>query len=106
MGEQVWGELIYYLDGYAYSILESGDTVMIGRESEIRAMIADPSKKANNPVVQDIVDKERLARVDRLLMAIAEKEAEQVRKQSASNKRRSKSKTVAPQQPSEQNTLA
>ncbi len=74
-----WGEIIYYSSGYAFSTLENGQTVNLGKEQEIRACVEDYSKRINNPLIQEIIDQERQAKLERILLDIKEKEAEKVR---------------------------
>ena len=54
-----WGEVIQFLDGYAWGIAPDGHTVCLGAEADIKAMLADPTKRAANPLINEIVDLER-----------------------------------------------
>lgn len=54
-----WGEVVYYLDGLCYGIAPDGHTVCLGAEADIKAMLADPTKRADNTLVNEIIDLER-----------------------------------------------
>jgi hypothetical protein len=54
-----WGEVVYYLDGLCYGIAPDGRTVCLGAEVHIKTMLADPTKRADNPLVNEIIELER-----------------------------------------------
>ncbi|MFC1933454.1 hypothetical protein ACFLXU_07565 [Chloroflexota bacterium] len=54
-----WGEIIQYLDGMAYGIAPNGQTVCLGKEAEVKEMLADPLKHSTNTVKNDLIDLER-----------------------------------------------
>ena len=54
-----WGEVLYYLDGLCYGIAPDGQTVCLGKEADIKEMLANPTKCSINPLVNDIIDLER-----------------------------------------------
>jgi len=59
MAKDEWGEVVQFLDGWCYGVAPDGATICCGREDEVRAMLADQSKRSSNPVVDDILDLER-----------------------------------------------
>ena len=54
-----WGEVLYYLDGLCFGIAQDGRTVCLGKEADIKEMLANPTKRSINPLVNDIIDLER-----------------------------------------------
>ena len=54
-----WGEIIYYLDGWAWGIDANGTTVCLGRETAVKAAIANPKQVSGDPVIDAIIDLER-----------------------------------------------
>ncbi|MFC1958650.1 hypothetical protein ACFLV6_01875 [Chloroflexota bacterium] len=56
---QSWGEVIQFLDGFCFGIAPDGRTICLGKEAEIKEMLADPTKRSINPLANDIIDLER-----------------------------------------------
>ena len=54
-----WGEVLYYLDGLCFGIAPDGRTMCLGKEADIKEMLANPTKRSINPLVNDIIDLER-----------------------------------------------
>lgn len=57
-----WGEIIHFVDGWCYGIAPDGKTVCCGKEQEVKAILADPSKRSENPLINEILDLERKLR--------------------------------------------
>jgi len=57
--KQSWGEVIQYLDGYAWGIAADGQTICLGREVSIREVIANPKLMSFIPEVDGIISLER-----------------------------------------------
>ena len=57
--KESWGEVLYYLDGLCFGIAHDGRTVCLGKEVDIKAILANPTKRSNNPLTNDIIDLER-----------------------------------------------
>ena len=54
-----FGEVIYFLDGMCYGIAPTGSTVCLGKEDDIREMLADESRRNGQLGVNDIINLER-----------------------------------------------
>jgi len=59
MAKNEAGEVIQFIDGYCYGIAPNLKTVCCGTEEEVKVILADPTKRANNPLVNEILDLER-----------------------------------------------
>jgi len=53
------GEVIQFLDGVCWGVAPNGETVYCGTEDEVKAILADPTKKTESPLVNDILGLER-----------------------------------------------
>lgn len=58
MGDEREG-IIQYIDGWCYGISAKGKLVCLGSEVAIKEMLASPTKRSINPLVNDIIDLER-----------------------------------------------
>ena len=56
---QSWGEVVQYLDGWCWGIAPDGKTICLGKEADIKEMLADPTKKSANATINEIIDLER-----------------------------------------------
>ena len=74
MSNSEWFETICFLDGQAYSTKEDGTTLCIGSEQDIKAMLENPKIRCSSPIVNDIVDRERMARLEKYLLSLAKKD--------------------------------
>ena len=54
-----WDEVVYYLDGFCYGVAPDGQIICLGDEADIKAMLADPTKRADDPRINEIIDLER-----------------------------------------------
>ncbi|MFC1987761.1 hypothetical protein ACFLVH_04380 [Chloroflexota bacterium] len=54
-----WGEVIQYLDGLCFGIAPNGQTICLGKEAEIKEILADPGKRSINSVINEILELER-----------------------------------------------
>jgi len=58
MTEIDWGEVICYMDGFAYGIAPNGDTICLGTTTITKAMLASPTKGSTNQTINDIINLE------------------------------------------------
>lgn len=56
---KAWEEVLHFNDGNAFGVAPDGRTVCLGTETDIREMLADPTKRTGNPVIDGIIDLER-----------------------------------------------
>lgn len=59
-----WGEVIQFQDGWCWGIDPSGATVCCGREDDVAAILSG-GKRSASPVVNDILDLEKILRKER-----------------------------------------
>ena len=57
--EDSFGEVLNYIDGYAYGVSPEGRTVCLGTETDIRAILANPRKHPQNPTIAQVINLER-----------------------------------------------
>lgn len=57
--QDTWGEVIYYLDGWAWGITKRGETKCLGLEASVREAITDPKLLRNDTEVNEIIELER-----------------------------------------------
>ena len=53
------GEIIQFIDGLCFGIAPDGRTICLGKETDIKEMLANPTKRSSNPLTNDIIDLER-----------------------------------------------
>ena len=53
------GQVIQYIDGYAWGVTPSGGTACLGTEPDIRAILANPRKHPSNPTIAQVISLER-----------------------------------------------
>lgn len=57
--KESWGEVMFYLDGRAYGITDTGRTIDMGAEKVVKSVIADPEGRYNIPAFDQIIELER-----------------------------------------------
>lgn len=53
------GQVIQYIEGFAWSINPKGETICIGTEDDIRTILANPRKHPSNPTIAQVISLER-----------------------------------------------
>lgn len=53
------GEVIQYIEGYAWSVNILGDTICLGEEDKIRTILAKPKEHPSNPTIAQVISVER-----------------------------------------------
>ncbi len=57
--ESDFGEVVAYIDGYAFGVSQNGQTVNLGSEAGIREILAHPRRRPENPTIAQIITLER-----------------------------------------------
>ena len=81
--EQDFGEVINYVDGFAYGVTPEGRTVCLGSEGSIKAILGNPRRKPENEMIARIVGLER-----QLAKKVTKKELEEQTKIATGKKAR------------------
>ena len=53
------GQVIQYIDGWAWGITPEGRTVCLGTEPDIKAILANPRRHPENPTIAQVISVER-----------------------------------------------
>ena len=53
------GQVVQYIDGYAWGIAPTGETICLGTEVDIRTILVNPRKHPSNPTIAQIISLER-----------------------------------------------
>lgn len=53
------GQVIQYIDGFAWGITPRGDTICLGTETDIRTIVANPKLHPKNPTIAQVISTER-----------------------------------------------
>ncbi len=53
------GQVIRYIDGFAWGVSPTGETLCLGTETDIRTILANPKLRPRNPTVASIVTLEK-----------------------------------------------
>jgi len=57
--EQNTSEVIQYIDGWAFGVSKSGNTICLGSETEIRGILANPRHHPDNPTIAQVIEVEQ-----------------------------------------------
>ena len=57
--EDSFGQVVYYTAGWAYGIALNGETICLGTEAEVKAILTNPRYHPDNPTVAQVISLER-----------------------------------------------